>query len=151
MFYPSWFWSTAFSCFLRHDCFQFWKCISAQLSSRHYSKGERQGEFLKEPDNRIIFTRAVTVLSHWNTSLLVLLLQPALTLKGTLLLVLTSLTNVRAQPWKEAVGTSYISTSPLLHPAGEIWVHCALTELTQVQASSARSVSVPVMRPLGII
>lgn len=74
------------------------ECISAQLSSRHYSKGERQGEFLKEPDNRIIFTQAVTVLSHWNTSLLVLLLQPALTLKGTLLLVLTSLTNVRALP-----------------------------------------------------
>lgn len=150
MFYPSWFWCTAFSCFLRHDCFQFWNALVLSSAPGTILK-ERQGEFLKEPDNRIIFTRAVTVLSHWNTSLLVLLLQPALTLKGTLLLVLTSLTNVRTQPWKEAVGTSYISTSPLLHPAGEVWVHCALTELTQVQASSARSVSVPVMRPLGII
>lgn len=116
------------------------ECISVQFSFGDHPTGERQNEFLKESDSIIIFTLGVTILSHRNISLLALPIQVSPHAEGQIICSLRLTYSCKSSTMKGSnrhpVSQLQLSACLLLHPAGEVWHRCPLTELTQVQASS---------------
>ena len=80
--YASCFCSVAISCFLRHDCFQFWNVLLFSSALGIILQARVRVIFFKKPGRIIIFTLAVTILSHRNPSLLVLPIEVSLHPKG---------------------------------------------------------------------
>lgn len=153
MIYPSCFCSVVISCFLRHDCFQFWNALLFSSALGIFLQERGRVDLFKS--QIILYFYTSSYYSFSQEHLPAGTADPSQPSPRRALLVCTSHIAVRAQPRKEAVGTSYIpAAGPCLSAASHSWrswLQCPLTELTQVQASSARAFSVSMMRPEGII